>query len=264
MIHQTSSVIESRFPFPPLPLTGKGRKEWKRLVSGRHGRRLHRLLQVKGDKSDRLFHHLVRPRLSFTTKVIEAVNAGSVTLEKDVVLESEKLSSILAECRRAVCFVATIGQDIDRKIKMLSMSNRCADEYLLDRVGSLAIEEFVNAFHLEMSQQLNRKHQGATMRFSPGYCDWPLADQRKLFSLVDTEHIDVSLTESLLMKPRKSVSGIFGIVEAEGGRLPHIYNPCLQCEECGCPERRPTPSHPSAQEHRFCFYRYGSNGGDDS
>lgn len=264
MIHETSSVIESRFPFPPLPLTGKGRKEWKLLVSGRHGRRLRRLLHIKGDESDRLFHHLVRPRLSFTTKAIEAVNAGSVTLEGGVVLESEKLADVLAGCRRTVCFVATIGSKIDRKINKLSIANRCADEYLLDRVGSLAIEDFVNAFHLEMAQRLSRRHQGATMRFSPGYCDWPLADQPKLFSLVDTEHIGVSLTESLLMRPRKSLSGIFGIVEAEGGRLPHIYNPCLLCEECDCTERRPTPAHPSAQEQRFRFYRYGSNGGDDS
>lgn len=264
MIHQTSSVIESRFPFPSLPLAGKGRKEWKRLVSGRHGRRLRRLLHIKGDESDRLFHHLVRPRLSFTTKVIETVNTGSVTLEKGVVLESEKLAGVLAGCRRAICFVATIGPRIDRKINQLSLSNRCADEYLLDRVGSLAIEEFVTAFHLEMAQRFNRKNQAATMRFSPGYCDWPLTDQRKLFSLVDTEHIGVSLTESLLMRPRKSVSGIFGIVEAEGGRLLPTYNPCLQCEEFNCPERRPNPARPSDQEHRFRFYRYGSNGGDDS
>ncbi|MCK9229634.1 MAG: hypothetical protein M0Q23_00115 [Syntrophales bacterium] len=264
MIHQTSRVIEFRFPFSSLPFTDSAGKEWKRLAGGRHGRRLKRLLHNEGDENHSLSDHLVRPRLSFTTTAIETVSAGSVTMEQGVVLESEKLAGTLAGCRWALCFVATIGPEIDRKIKALSRGNRCADEYLLDRVGSLAIEEFVNAFHLEMEQRFTGENKGVTMRFSPGYCDWPLDDQRKLFTLVDTEYIGVSLTESLLMMPRKSVSGIFGIAETEGGRLPPIHNPCLHCRERRCPERRPTPSRPSFQKHRFHFYRVGSNGGDDS
>ncbi|MDD5475923.1 MAG: vitamin B12 dependent-methionine synthase activation domain-containing protein [Syntrophales bacterium] len=261
-MNQSTSVIESNFP--SLPLTGKGRGEWKRLVSGRHGRRLRRLLHIKGDESDRLFHHLIRPRLSFTTKKIEAAGSGSVTLEGGVVLESDKLSKVLEGCRRAVCFVATIGHKIDRKIELLALSHRCSDEYLVDRIGSLAIEEYVHAFHLEMAQRFRGRHQDATMRFSPGYCDWPLEEQEKIFSMVDSARIGVSLLPSLLMKPRKSVSGIFGIVEAEGGRLPDIYNPCTQCEECACHERRSTLSHHGDKDHRFRFYRFGSNGGDDS
>ena len=157
MIYEKSSVIESSFPYPPMPVTGKGRKEWKRLVSGRHGRRLRRLLHVRGDESDRLFHHLIRPRLSFTTKAIDAIESGAVTLEGGIVLKSEKLSALLARCRRALCFIATIGSRIDRKIDHLSRIGRCADEYLLDRVGSLAVEEFVQAFHLEMAQRFARK-----------------------------------------------------------------------------------------------------------
>lgn len=239
--------------FPSDTFTGRGGKEWRRLVSGRHGRRLRRILHNGNGEHQRPLQDLIRPRLTHVTKRIESITPGQVVLEGGIPLKSRKLAKVLADSRRAVCFVATIGHELDRKVANLSSTGRCADEYLLDRVGSLTIEEFVQAFQRETAQRLLRNGQTPTIRFSPGYCDWPLAEQKKMFALVDATGIGVSLTQTLLMRPRKSVSGIFGILERTNGRMPEIYNPCESCNRSNCLERRTAQSLPfdGKQDLRF-------------
>jgi hypothetical protein len=52
-----------------------------------------------------------------------------------------------------------------------------------------------------------------TNRYSPGYCGWDVAEQHKLFRLVPGNFCGIRLTESALMDPIKSISGIIGIGE---------------------------------------------------
>jgi hypothetical protein len=78
---------------------------------------------------------------------------------------------------------------------------------------------------------------GTTVRFSPGYCDWSLREQITLFRMVKTRSIGVSLSPSALMKPRKSVSGVFGL-SADGPASRVRSNPCLMCEKLDCFSRR--------------------------
>lgn len=63
--------------------------------------------------------------------------------------------------------------------------------------------------------------------------DWPLPEQKKLFQILGNPEalIDVKLTEDYLMKPVKSLSGIF-FVNNEG------YENCRLCPKENCPDRR--------------------------
>jgi hypothetical protein len=63
--------------------------------------------------------------------------------------------------------------------------------------------------------------------------DWPITEQPKLFSIFgDTERlIGVRLTDSMLMVPRKSISGI--LFPSEEG-----FSSCQLCERAACPARR--------------------------
>ena len=56
-----------------------------------------------------------------------------------------------------------------------------------------------------------------TMRFSPGYGEWPLKAQEKLLPLVEADKIGVTLTDTDIMIPRKSVSAIIGWRTCEVG-----------------------------------------------
>jgi hypothetical protein len=124
-------------------------------------------------------------------------------------LNSRKISRILRFCKDAVVFVATLGQIIDERIT-LNMRSSPAYGYVLDQGASLAVENAVQYVYDFLLHQIPEEAL-LTYRYSPGYCDWPVEEQRNLFCLIDSRKIGVTLNQYALMKPRKSVSGIIGI-----------------------------------------------------
>jgi cobalamin-dependent methionine synthase I len=71
---------------------------------------------------------------------------------------------------------------------------------------------------------------GTTNRYSPGYCDWDITEQKKLFGLLPAVFCGISLTESMLMKPIKSISGIIGI----GKEVSFKRYSCNYCKDNHC------------------------------
>jgi len=206
--------------------------EVSQLLQGRHGRRLMKSFRQEG--IDLLLDQWIEPRLSFCVKNVLFAKNGTVGLTGDVELKSAKLARVLRDCKTAVCFVATIGPTIDGVIKQANAKHHLTESYLIDKIGSAAVEDVVDTFQHLIRVRVQKKHEGVTYRFSPGYCDWPLTEQKKIFSLVDTARIGVSLSSSCLMTPRKTVSGIFGVLPP--GHVP--YNPCISCRNTHCTARR--------------------------
>ncbi len=206
--------------------------EVAQLLKGRHGRRLAR--SFRHSEMNHLLDRWIEPRLSFCVKHILFVENGVVGLEGNVELKSPTLARVLRDCKTAVCFIATIGPAIDQAVKQANSKHNLTEAYLVDKIGSAAVEDVVDAFQRLMGAHAQKRHEGMTYRFSPGYCDWPLGEQKKLFSLVDTTRIGVSLSSSCLMTPRKTVSGIFGVLPP--GHVP--YNPCISCGKKQCTARR--------------------------
>ncbi|MCU0473924.1 MAG: hypothetical protein MUC93_11280 [Bacteroidales bacterium] len=75
-----------------------------------------------------------------------------------------------------------------------------------------------------------------TNRFSPGYCGWNVAEQKKLFKLMDDNYCGIRLTPSSLMDPVKSMSGIIGI----GVNVKRNPYTCSLCDKKDCFHRRVT------------------------
>ena len=205
------------------------------LLEGRHGRKLRRSLRAEG--MDRQLDTWIDPRLSFRIEKIISTEHQSVSLEGGITLKSAMLARTMRDCTEAICFIATIGPSIDEAVKQANSQHRLSDAYLIDRIGSAAIEDVVDAFQHMMHAGRRMRDEGVTLRFSPGYCDWALTEQKKLFNLVATERIGVSLSSSYLMTPRKTVSGLFGILPP--GCVP--YNPCKYCKRTNCKARRLQP-----------------------
>jgi len=180
---------------------------------------------------------IVNSRLMYTMCRIKLSN-GSLLLENGLRLNSPKAAKVLHGCTDMVCFLATIGRGIEKEIIRLTAGKRSSDAYVLDSLGSVAVENIVERFHNRMKKKMNSESRAVTMRMSPGYCDWPLQEQKKIFSLLDFERIGVDLTDSCLMQPRKSISGIFGILPLALSREAAAYNPCSDCQKVNCMARR--------------------------
>jgi cobalamin-dependent methionine synthase I len=148
-----------------------------------------------------------------------------------------KLARAFRECECVVCFVGTLGHDIEDEIGSLTRRGKLADAFVVDALGSAGIEHTVERFYTALEDHFRLRGKRLSLRFSPGYCDWPLDQQTQLLDLVDTGRVGVTLLESSLMTPRKSISGIFGITSRRLASF-RKYNPCVICEQKHCIARR--------------------------
>jgi hypothetical protein len=153
--------------------------------------------------------------------------------------KSKVLRKNLDAVERIFPYVVTIGPEFEEDVR------NCDDilrKYYLDMIGTLAITSALN--HLKKHLQ-SKYALGKVSFMSPGsLVDWPIEEQRPLFDLLkDTENtIGVTLTDSLLMLPAKSESGIFFPTET-------TFLNCQLCPRKECMGRKGAYSEELAREY---------------
>ncbi len=193
---------------------------------------------TKIGKLETIFEKLIDPSLHHQTMEIDSIKKGTVHLEEGPEFKSPKLSRTLKDCKEIVCYIATLGDGIEYEINQLMNQKRLAEAYILDAMASVATDNMVTTFRERMKDEYQNQGKQVTLCFSPGYCDWPITDQKKLFGMFDTDKIDVELTDSCFMQPRKSISGLFGIKQCNSHHPSPSYNPCIDCSKKDCSARR--------------------------
>lgn len=119
---------------------------------------------------------------------------------------SDTAKKALLGCDSVVVFGATVGLAIDRLIAKYSVLSP-AKALLLQAIGAERIESLCDLFCSETAVS-----KSIRPRFSAGYGDLPLEVQRDIFAVLGCEkNIGVTLNESLLMSPTKSVTAMFGV-----------------------------------------------------
>ena len=192
---------------------------------------------TKIEKLETVFDELIDPSLYYRNTRIDTTEKGAVFLKGGAKFKSPKLSKTLKDCDEVVCYIATLGDGIEGEIQRLMDKNRLSEAYILDAIASVAADNMVATFHERMKGEYNNHGKQVTLCFSPGYCDWPVTEQKEFFKLVDSDSIGVELNDACLMTPRKSISGVFGIYgDNENDVDPYI--PCSDCRKKDCSERR--------------------------
>lgn len=214
------------------------RKKLVSMLGARKSDAISKALSTKIMQLNLKVRELVKPRIQYGFYRIESAERSGVLLTPGVFLKSARLSKTVRSCREAVVFIATIGSPIDEEINRLMKQNHYSAAYVLDTMGSLAVESVVNQFQESIRETQQARNRDVTLRFSPGYCDWPVTDQKKLFSLFETHRTGVQLSDSCLMQPRKSVSGVFGVLSESADPEDALYNPCRECSRVNCKSRR--------------------------
>jgi cobalamin-dependent methionine synthase I len=131
----------------------------------------------------------------------------------------------LRKSEKAVLFVCTIGSGMEAWAKELSNKGDITSSYLVDTVASITVEQAANVLHNYIRKHMLALGLKITNRYSPGYCDWLVEEQHLLFSFLPAQFCGITLTESALMIPIKSVSGIIGAGTAVK-RVDYMCNMC--------------------------------------
>ncbi len=159
---------------------------------------------------------------------------GFMTFSDDPGFRSKNLKNLFRLCDRVVIFLTTMGKEIDDLIEK-TMAKSSTYGYLVNLAAAAAAEAAASYLQQHITDILP-EDETTTYRYSPGYCDWSLREQKKLFGMIPHCRIGVELSENSLMTPSKSVSGLFGICPADTDL--DLTNLCRQCHRKNCPYRR--------------------------
>lgn len=147
-------------------------------------------------------------------------------------IESDDLIKNLTGCEKVVVFAATVGVGIDRLISKYSRISP-SKALMFQAIGAERIETLCDRFCDDIKNEVKRNLKP---RFSPGYGDVPLSLQKDIFNLIGCEKkIGLTLNDSFLMSPTKSVTAFVGI--SNGDKIER-NNKCEICNNQGCTFRR--------------------------
>lgn len=170
---------------------------------------------------------LARPKVIYGMAAVDCLGDEEVVIE-GVTFSSRILRVNLDKAHRAFPYVATCGTEIERWAAAM-------DDMLARFWADAVMEQALGAARRTLEADVQARFApGKVSRMSPGSLeDWPLPQQAPLFSVLgDVEgQVGVRLTESFLMLPAKSVSGILFPTEES-------YENCMLCPREECPGRR--------------------------
>ena len=150
----------------------------------------------------------------------EAIIVKGTTL----VLEGKSIKHILSQAKQVIVFCATLGPIADQMI-MKAAYQSTVDQMILDACASVRIEEILDQMQEDI---IGYK----TPRFSPGYGDLTIELQRNLLEVIGGRRIGVSATNSSLLMPKKSVTGIIGLSDKQMDVTYRFCDDCLKRTSC--------------------------------
>jgi len=141
----------------------------------------------------------------------------------------------LGRADHAAVFAGTIGPGLEQWARQAMADGDPARGFIADAVASAVAEAVADRLQEHIGQEMTRRGWRITNRYSPGYCGWSVAEQHQLFALLPAQFCGITLGESGLMHPMKSVSGIVG-VGAEVKYADYL------CDVCGVRDCTPVGS----------------------
>lgn len=138
-----------------------------------------------------------------------AIVSGAVRLDI-----SGTLARHLDGCGCAYLACGTLGTEFDTFHRRVSVTSG-ADAFIVQAIGAALIERLMDSVEEDICSELSDGER-LIARYSPGYGTFPLSAQRELLALLDAPRtVGVSLTDTMLMAPSKSVSAIIGVKNEE-------------------------------------------------
>jgi hypothetical protein len=187
------------------------------------------------DAAQGLFVRSARPRGLFQAITIpdfEGVYRGEGGNDSETPLEH-----VIQEAQSLALFAVTVGAEVSRHIDGFFDSGDAADGYILDQIASFAADELATIAAQMFAGREGAGSDQAVLPYSPGYCGWNVSGQRALFVHLEPDELGITLNESCLMHPLKSVSGVLVLAPIAAHDFSPAFPCCASCTTLSCQER---------------------------
>lgn len=179
---------------------------------------------------------LARPRAIYRKIEVLGMERDTMRLEGHIQLHiGRKIAQWWNGSQFLAVAVCTIGGALEERILALSQKGENAAALILDIAGSVALGSVTNQVRRFICEKALNSGMKVAPGLNPGYGEWPLADQRLIFSIMPAETIGVRLNDHCMMIPKKSVSFCAGLGVSEALEQ---FNRCNHCGVSKCPYRR--------------------------
>jgi len=179
---------------------------------------------------------MCRVKAEYAVSPILKVNDMEKTIEiGDQVFNVKKI--VYGQLKRSdsvAVFLCTAGEEIGLRSREAMKAGDLLEGYIYDVVGSEIADAAADIMQNKLREELALEGKKITNRYSPGYCDWDVAEQHKLFQLLPDNFCGIRLNSCALMDPEKSVSGFIGI----GTNVRYNEYTCGFCDMKDCTYRR--------------------------
>lgn len=190
----------------------------------------------------------VQPRSivqQWSCQVIQGTDTekGRILLEGGTEFVSSDLARHLKGCSELLLFGATLGTRVDIALRRISVRS-IAEGAAAQAVAASLIESYCDAQEVQWKAKLPATYT-YRWRFSPGYGDWDLTEQQKIFRLLNCpKAIGLTLTAGGIMAPTKSVTAVIGVDHSGAPAAKHptgCGHRCKECDKTSCVLRQEEP-----------------------
>ena len=173
---------------------------------------------------------VIRPNYVYREVGLEFTENGVRAGDMNELLTGSDIASHLAGCTKAVLFAATLSAEADKLIRQAAVSD-VAESFAIDCLCSAAVEQVCDAAEAEIFSAIKVPYR--TWRFSPGYGDLPLGIQGSFLRTLNAQRrIGLTVTDSMLLIPSKSVTAIIGISDSPVSSGKRGCGSCNMREKC--------------------------------
>ena len=153
----------------------------------------------------------------------------------NVEIYSRNLRTNLKDCKQVVLFAATLGAEVDRLIRKMQVVDM-AKAVVMQACAATLLEEYCDELQSEVTEQFKQQGKYIRPRFSPGYGDFSIQHQKAVLAMLEaSKRIGVTMTDSYMLTPTKSVTAVIGIGDTE---MNCNLNSCEECDKTDCTYRR--------------------------
>lgn len=162
--------------------------------------------------------------------------ADHITIGK-LQIVSRNLRKNLKDCDQVILLGATLGIGVDLLLKRYSLTDM-SRAVVVQAAAAALLEEYLDDCQQKLSEELEKEGRYLRPRFSPGYGDFDISHQGMILRMLNADKsIGLTMTDSCMLTPTKSVTAVIGI-SGKKERCP--VKGCEACDKVDCIYRRNT------------------------